>query len=553
MSRYAKRVKIGAVALATAALLFNAVPATPAFAYFNFGTVRVSPGAGFLRVTAGGSTATNVNVSPGSHAQTQGCGMAKCPQVCDSEGAEAGYHCADANGQCTCAGSGYSTYYAQTSASSSNPGVATAYMSGNTLYVTGKAAGTATINISSSLRQWSTGYATVTVQVDAPPQPAPAPDPAPSQPSNSGNGNAGNAGNTGNSGNAGNAGGAAAAPEAAQPSASGIPEAATTAESTDDKLNEEVIDTEGGKVTMVEANSYLNTADELKKIAGKKEQLIIWSGSSSDQPDYSWTFWGEDVSADDPNLDFDPTIDVSSTGTGTAANIVKQAKDARVLEFAHKGKLPGKATLTIKAGDEYPDGTELSLFRLNSKKQVFKSAQDDKVKADGGYFAFQTTEGGTFAVSTDDLSSYKVIEENTPGAAKKQKDADDQAAASQQSSTPLLVAAGAVVVAAVAVVIALVMRRKKSEAAIAQRVKDAEAHEASDADASSDGDEASDAGEVPEGDEAAPAADEVVPVEETDQTEEAAQAEEDAPAEEAASDEEAAPAEDDSEQDAQHE
>jgi hypothetical protein len=144
--------------------------AVPALAYYNYGTVGISTGSSSLSVTAGQTVQTSVALNPASDSQTLGCGMSQCPQVCNSDSVVAqGFSCFDANGNCTCAGSSYSTYYTEVSASSSNSGVASAYVSGNTLVVMGKSAGTATITLTASLRQWSSNSCTVTVNVAAAP------------------------------------------------------------------------------------------------------------------------------------------------------------------------------------------------------------------------------------------------------------------------------------------------------------------------------------------------------------------------------------------------
>ncbi len=456
MRRLGRIGRVAVMAIAAGSLALSTVPVTPAYAYFSFGTVSVSPGAGSLSVAAGGTASTNISVSPSSHAQTQGCGMAQCPQVCNGDGAvEAGYSCFDANGQCTCAGRAYTTYYPSVSCTSSNAGVASAYMSGNTLVVTGRSAGTATITISASLRQWASGAARVTVNVTGG-----------QQDSSSAGGNGDSQGSGGSAGGSSVNSGSNGTVKA---TASGVPEAAKATESKSDGLNEQTVESEGGTVTIVENNAYLNVADELKKIAGKENtQLVIWSGASSDQPDYSWTFRGEDVSADNPNLDFDSTITISDQGEGTAANITKQAKDSRVLDFAYKGELPAKASIYVKAGSKYPDETSLSLFSFNGKDRVFSKAQDDTCKVSNGYFSFDTKTGATYAVSTDDLASYEVRQENTPEAAQKQKAAEDKAAANSDNGSGLVYGAVAVIVAALAAVAVVVRRRKRATAGVCE-------------------------------------------------------------------------------------
>ncbi len=427
-----------ALALALAACL---VPTTKAAAYYNFGTVGVYPGGSYLSVQAGQSTSTSISVDPSSSDQTLGCGMAKCPQVCTSEGAtEAGYTCFDVNGQCTCAGTSYSTYYPEVYASSSNSGVATAYVSGGTLVVTGNSAGSATITVTASLRQWTTNSASIQVDVVAPP-------------TSGGSTSSGGGGESPSS-----EAPATSLPAASTPSAAGVPQEATATESKDDALNETVIETVAGKVIVVEKNSFLETRVQFEKIIGTKDQVVFWSGSSSDRPDYSWTFVGEDVSADSPFLDFDPTITVSKLGTGNVSNIMKQAKDGLVMEFAHEGDLPGEASVYVKVGDAFADGTELGLFCFDDKSKRFERVQDG-LKVQDGYVSFKTNHCSTWAFSTDDLASYEVEETNTPGAVSVNK--QDNIADEGSNGWIVPVAVGIVVVAAAVVVVVVLVRRRK--------------------------------------------------------------------------------------------
>ena len=351
------------------ALVVALVPITKAAAYYSFGTVEVSVGSSYLTLVAGGTTSTSVTVDPSSDSQTLGCGMAKCPQVCEDEGAvAAGYHCFDTNGQCTCAGSSYSTYSAEVSVQSSNSGVATAQISGNTLVVTGHAAGTAIITVNASLRQWESNSTAVEVEVSA----------AQTQGGSSG----------GSATDAGVADGESAASAPAADEAV-IPEAAMATDARDDALNETVIETVAGKVYLAQKNAYLDTAAQLNKIKGTSDQAVFWAGSSSDKPDYSWTFVGADITDSSQNLSFDPTITISKLGTGNVSNIAKQARDALVMEFAHTGVLPGTASLYVKASGVYADGSELGLYVYNAESGRFELAQADKVKVSGGYATFK--------------------------------------------------------------------------------------------------------------------------------------------------------------------
>lgn len=430
----ARQVSIPALMMVVAlilALVAAYLPVT-AQAYYTFGTVKVSAGSSSLSVKAGSSTSTSIHVSPSSDRQTLGCGMAQCPQVCGGDGAiEAGYSCFDENGQCTCAGTAYSTYYPEVSASSSNSSVATASVSAGTLVVKGKKAGTATITVNASLRQWNSNSTKVKVTVAA---------------ASSGSSSGGSSTSSGSTSSSASA------------SVTPLPQTANPSQSRDDALNEQVIETtQGMKVYSVECNSYLDTAKELKKIAGTKNQCTFWSGTSSATPDYSWTFAGEDVDAKSANLGFDPTITVSEIGTGNVSNIMDQAKDGIVLEFAHQGKLPGKASIYVKADGTYADGTQLTLFTFNEETKKFEKAQSG-IKVAEKYASFTIDHCSTWALSTDDLTKYEVKEAYTPKAIA----ADDTIG--DDAGVPVMpIVIGIIVAAAVIVVIALAVRARRKQ------------------------------------------------------------------------------------------
>ena len=434
-----------AVALVLA-LVASMLPITKAAAYYNFGTVGVYTGASYLTVQAGSSTSTSVSVDPSSDSQTLGCGMAKCPQVCTSEGAiEAGYTCFDANGQCTCAGSGYSTYYPEVSVSSSNSGVASAYVSGGTLVVTGNSAGTATIYVNASLRQWTSNSTSIQVQVTEP-----------ASSSGSGSGSGGSSSGSGSGSGSGGSDSPATVPSTSTP----IPGEAAATDSRDDAPNETVTETVAGKVYSAENNGFLNTREELEKIVGTTDQAVFWAGLSVESPKYSWTFVGDQVDKDSAYLEFDPTITVSKLGTGYVSNLMKQAKDGLVLEFAHHGDLPGTTTIYVNVDGTFADGQSVGLFCYNEDERCFEAVGEDKLDVQGGYVSFKMTHCSTWALSTDDLASYRVEEVNTPRAI-----AADEPVAASEGTTPLIVAGAVtvVVVAVAAIVAGVVISRKKKQ------------------------------------------------------------------------------------------
>lgn len=423
------------VAAVVLALVASLVPMAKASAYYGFDTVGVSTGSAYLTVQEGSSASTSVTVTPSSDSQTLGCGMAKCPQVCMTDDAiEAGYSCFDANGQCTCSGPKYSTYYPEVSASSSNSGVATAYVSGGTLVVTGHSAGSATITVNASLRQWTSNSASVQIQVSAP--------------SSSSTGAA-----------TGSASSGSASSSSAPLSSAPLPEAAQASDSRDDALNETVTETVAGKVYSVESNGFLSTSEELGKIVGTTDQVVFWSGSSSSSPDYSWTFVGDEVDGA-ASLEFDPTITVSELGTGYVSNVMKQSQGGLVLEFAHDGALPGTASIYVKAEGVFSDGQSVRLFCFNEDERRFEAVEGDDLRVEGGYVSFKIDHCSTLALSADDLASYSVEEVNTPRAIA----ADEPVGTEQGWAVPAAVVV--VVLAVVGAMAAVAVARRRRRAAV---------------------------------------------------------------------------------------
>ena len=172
MRKKQKRVLKVGVLLAVLALCMQVT--MPAFAYFQRGDVKIKAGKQSVSLEQGGSESVSVTLTPSSSQQLPGCGMAECPQSCGEK------ECLDANGECTCNGTTYQTYYAYASAASSNTSVATAKYDNGTVSIKGVGPGTATITLTASLRQFTSTSTTIQVIVSA-------------------KNNGGNSGNNGNS------------------------------------------------------------------------------------------------------------------------------------------------------------------------------------------------------------------------------------------------------------------------------------------------------------------------------------------------------------------
>ena len=130
------------------------------------------------------------------------------------------------------------------SVSSSNSGVASAYVSGGTLVVTGNSAGTATIYVNASLRQWTSNSTSIQVQVTEP-----------ASSSGSGSGSGGSSSGSGSGSGSGGSDSPATVPSTSTP----IPGEAAATDSRDDAPNETVTETVAGKVYSAENNGFLNT------------------------------------------------------------------------------------------------------------------------------------------------------------------------------------------------------------------------------------------------------------------------------------------------------
>jgi hypothetical protein len=131
-----------------------------AYAYYDRGTISVSPAQAAVTLDPGLSQTIGVGISPASDSHPVGCGDPECPQICGE------LECDDGNGNCKCGGPDYITWEASVAASSSNSSVASASYSGGSVTITGVSAGTATITITAQMHQFTEGAAYIQVTVN---------------------------------------------------------------------------------------------------------------------------------------------------------------------------------------------------------------------------------------------------------------------------------------------------------------------------------------------------------------------------------------------------
>jgi hypothetical protein len=341
-----------------------------AYAYLNRGSIGISVGASSVHLTPGQSTSVSVTLDPASDQQTQGCGMAECPQSCGEEG------CLDANGQCLCAGSKYSTYYPTLTVSSSNGGVATASSSGAAVNIRAVGEGVCLITLTASLRQFTPTSLSISVTVSE----------------------------SGITGSAGEAAGATDDPWAVGITDAGIAQAGSDGSSGADE--EAVVDRNGRIVHLVPLRTGTDVAEKLLSIAGTDEEMTFWYGGTRDRPDYSWTFGGSalDGNALVPAEGLDLRIDLSANGTGLVARLLEDSDRTLLLDCAHSGPLPAPATLYVAAPAYLNEGQALSLYAYDEQAGAFVRRLDG-LRVTDAYIAFEIDHCSTLALSADDLTT----------------------------------------------------------------------------------------------------------------------------------------------------
>lgn len=452
----AKKVLSALLTVGLAATLSMGAAPGVAWAYFSKSAPSISL-AGGVSVASGSSTTIVCSVSPEEELQLPGCGMAECPQACDGlvrPGDSKPGGCLDANGWCTCAGTGYYTAYTSVQVSSSDPSVARASWSGGVLSIVGYRPGTATISISASLSKHEQSSASTTVTVY---------DNTPTPDSTSSNNGPSSGGSSGASGSGSSAGGAVSVTAVGGTSATAAAAAAAEASGSENQVVELEAE-DGSKTIVVEAKDSATAAEELGKVVGTKGTVTFWSGGTLGSPSISWTFKGEDI-AEGVDLNIDPTVTVSKHGTGDVSKLLADVDKAIVMDFAHSGSLPAKAEVFVRASDMFSDGDELGLYTYNEQTKKFERVQDG-VKVADGYATFSIDHCSVWALSKDDLSALEMPASASSDSGAGETDAS-QVNVHAESGTPYVVAiAVAAVVAVAAVAGAVVVRRRKAALAV---------------------------------------------------------------------------------------
>lgn len=340
-----------AAALGLCFALLAAWPGLRAAAYINRGTVTVSLGAASAQLAAGQSVSVSAALTPASHDELPGCGMAFCPQDCSAG-------CLNSTNDCTCNGTEYTAYQAGMTLTSANTAIATARYADGVILITGHAAGTTTVTAVGTLRQYSNSAPQailVTVTGSTP--------------------------------------GAVSAAQASSSASGG-----TTSETS--SAQAQTVSGQLGTFDIFEIGSVKTGKAELTAIQSSEKSAAFEKKDASGNVAYSWTFKGSDVT--NPQ-DMDFTLSLRSSNE-SAMRQAGTLSSPTFLSFSHKGALPGKATVSVNTGSTYADGTALYLYTYDTQTKKLRLAGGN-VALSGGYASFGLTHCSDYVLVTKPIAA----------------------------------------------------------------------------------------------------------------------------------------------------
>ncbi len=344
--------------------------------------------------------------------------MAMCPQSCASS-------CADENGQCTCLGTEYQTYYPTAVASSGDSSVAMATYDNGVLTVYGRAEGETDVTVRASLRQFTDGEATVHVQVE---------------------------------------GTADGSEDEVSDAVIDVPQEAATPDDRQDVSDKTVM---GRTIRNVRITDGLDAAAYLDEMAGVDGEIVFWSGDTYYHPDYSVTFVGDEYTADDVTS-YDPALTVLLEPGGTLYQMLDGLDDFVIVDFAQRGDLPSTATVYADAKGTLEDGDGVRLFSYDEADKSLV-LEDQEATVTGGYVSFDTDTGKTYVVSSRDLiaDANSAVSDNSATGQASQGDTSNTTSTDQSTRIPpfviVLIVAVIIAIVIVCVVVALLRRRSRGK------------------------------------------------------------------------------------------
>lgn len=112
---------------------------------------------------------------------------------------------------------------------------------------------------------------------------------------------------------------------------------------------------------------------------------------------YQWKFEGEKISDSDIAVDLGAAIDSETSSVEQAAIESEGLDPYTVIDFFHSGTLPGTAAVSVKVGDEFPDGS-YELHYYNEDTGKLELCKDTVVKVSGGVARFEITHCSSYVI-----------------------------------------------------------------------------------------------------------------------------------------------------------
>lgn len=136
-----------------------------------------------------------------------------------------------------------------------------------------------------------------------------------------------------------------------------------------------------------------------------EDKNVSYSGVTREGFKYTWTFNGKDIT--EP-MDLKPEIKYESAYEELIRFEVGTASDYQLISFAHAGKFPGKATITLDVSAKYKNGI-FRLYKWNTSTKKSELYSDVIVK--DGIATITVEEGGDYFISSV-LQNFQMISSN---------------------------------------------------------------------------------------------------------------------------------------------
>ena len=133
----------------------------------------------------------------------------------------------------------------------------------------------------------------------------------------------------------------------------------------------------------------------------KGEKNLVYSVVGKDNKfDYSWTFASGNFK--DTNVSVDLKLDKADKNDKVEKHL--KDDDALYLNFAHHGKLPGNATITVSVDDKFKEGTKVYLYYYDEEADKVLKVGKNALTIKSGCVEFTITHCSTYFLTEEELA-----------------------------------------------------------------------------------------------------------------------------------------------------